>query len=75
MGQKAAKAVTAGTKWFMKAGRSLVKEVTAKLDKHRPDGAGGGSSGCGAQSECRARPLVLVLLLGLGVCPELPSMR
>ncbi|KAL4532161.1 hypothetical protein Ndes2526B_g08874 [Nannochloris sp. 'desiccata'] len=35
LGQRAAKALQAGTKWFMKASKHIATEVHSKLEKHR----------------------------------------
>jgi hypothetical protein len=35
LGQRAAKALQAGTKWFMKASKQIATEVQSKLEKHR----------------------------------------
>lgn len=46
--QKAAKMLHAGTQWFMKASKTLVRDLQTSMAKHQQHGEGGGMVGCGA---------------------------
>ena len=51
LGQKAAKALHSGTKWLMKASRSLVTQVQHRLDQHA-ESAGAAGEACRAARLC-----------------------
>lgn len=40
LGHRAAKVLTAGTKWFMRASKQIANEVHSKIEKHRQHGGG-----------------------------------
>ena len=80
LSQKAAKALSSGTKWFMKASKTLVSQVQQRLDHGHGGAAGsGGSPRARAQGEpaprlVAARRLVLPPF-GAGLCCLVRSQR
>lgn len=67
LGHKAAKALQSGTKWFMKASKTLVSQVQHKLDQ----GQAGGHHGAASSRAGEGAPAAVIPMLSLLCCPAL----